>query len=634
MIWIAAACAFHTGAAAQSVLPQQPPTLPQSPSSSTHTTAQEPLPATASDPADSIDSANLAPAQDELSWAISPIPTRFRLAATKGKWRDLLQIHVPVLDEQAEAQILTPGLLRKLRSDITSLLATEAYFSPTVRFEKAKEDASLILIHIDVGQITKVRQVDLQIEGELGQEIAVQQAVAIQRQTQLRSTWLLPVGSAFRDDDWRNAKNQLVDQLRANRFAAATLKDSDAAVDADQMLADLTVTVDSGPTFLLGDLHITGLQRYPAWLLERFNPPKRGEVFSRSRLFEYQRALQNSAYFTTVAVNVEPDIAQAAAVPVDVIVTERQSRDIGVGAGYSTNTGLRTELSYRDRNLLSQAWELRSAVRIEQKRQLAYSDIYLPPRASNQLDSFGVLFDRLDVAGLLQTRTALGVKRTISDGKWERRYGVNLSHEKLELDGATPERNRALVASFGVTWRQVDNHFAPRDGQIVQLESAVSEKILVSDQSFLRLDLKYQRWIPVAKQDHILLRAEVGEVFAPNPPGADGIPEDYLFRTGGSTSVRGFAYQSLGIPHPGGVTGGRVLGVASAEYVHQFNATWGAATFVDVGDAARSWRDFQTKQGLGVGARYQTPAGPIALDLAYGRQVKRLRLDFSISVAF
>lgn len=572
--------------------------------------------------------------QEDLSWAVSPNPTYFKLGEAKGKWRALLEQHVSVLSENAEAQILTPALLRKLRTDITQLLNTEAYFAPTVQFQKDKANPSLVLIQIEVGSATKVRQVDIKYEGELGQAIADNQPEALQRQTKSQAAWPLTAGSIFRDDEWRNAKNQLIDQLRADRYAAAKLVDSDALVDADQFLADLSLTVDSGPTFLLGDLHITGLERYPSWLLERFNPPKRGEIFSRARLFEYQRSLQNSAYFATVTVNVDPDTTQAAAVPIDVTVTERRSRDIGIGAGYSTNTGLRTELSYRDRNLFEKAWELRSAVRIEQKRQLAYSDIYLPPRASNQLDSFGVLFDRLDVSGLLQTRTAFGVKRTITDGKWERRYGINLSHEKLELDGAAVERNQALVASFGVTWRQVDNSFAPRDGQIAQLDTAVSEKVLISDQSFLRLNLKYQRWIPVASKDHILLRAELGEVFAPNPPGADGIPEDYLFRTGGSNSVRGFAYQSLGIPHPGGVTGGRVLGVASAEYVHQFNTTWGAATFVDVGDAARTWRDFQSKQGVGVGARYQTPAGPIALDLAYGRQTKRVRLDFSISVAF
>ncbi|MBY0574182.1 MAG: BamA/TamA family outer membrane protein, partial [Undibacterium sp.] len=58
------------------------------------------------------------------------------------------------------------------------------------------------------------------------------------------------------------------------------------------------------------------------------------------------------------------------------------------------------------------------------------------------------------------------------------------------------------------------------------------------------------------------------------------------------------------------------------------------AAFVDIGDAAKDWQAFRSKQGIGVGVRWKTPAGPIALDLAYGRQTQKMRLDFSIAIAF
>ena len=40
------------------------------------------------------------------------------------------------------------------------------------------------------------------------------------------------------------------------------------------------------------------------------------------------------------------------------------------------------------------------------------------------------------------------------------------------------------------------------------------------------------------------------------------------------------------------------------------------------------------QQGIGMGARVKTLAGPIALDLAYGNKTKKFRLDFSIAIAF
>ena len=204
-------------------------------------------------------------------------------------------------------------------------------------------------------------------------------------------------------------------------------------------------------------------------------------------------------------------------------------------------------------------------------------------------------------------------------------------HEKITVEGEQTQVSKALVGNVGWTWRDVDNTFAPRQGEIYQLDLAGSEKALLSDQRIVRLYAKYQRWIPVGRADSVILRTELGQVFA---DGDEGVPEDYLFRTGGSATVRGYAYQSLGVEQGTAVTGGRVMTTASAEYVHWLDMTWGVATFVDAGDAADSWKSLRMYESMGIGGRYRTPAGPIALDLAYGRQTKKLRLDFSIAIAF
>ncbi|MES2050023.1 MAG: BamA/TamA family outer membrane protein [Pseudomonadota bacterium] len=570
--------------------------------------------------------------QDLLtSTATTPQLTSFQLGIAKGEWAGLIRQHIPELSASAEAQSLTPGVLRKLRRQISSILSTEGYFSPLIGFKKNTGNTNIVLVNIDAGARTTIQDLEIQFSGALEDAAKLGQGQALARKESLIANWSLPNGAAFRDSEWASAKNQLSENLHNDNYAAATILDSEAVIDADSHTASLRVEVDSGPSFVLGEINVNGLQRYPASLLERFEPPKKGEAYSRTRLLEYQRALQNSAYFSTVAVSVEADPLKADAVPIEVEVVERKARDLALGAGYSTNTGFRTEVSYRDRNVFENAWDLRSAVRLEQRRQLAYADIYLPPRTRDQLDSFGVLVDRLDVSGLLQNRSALGIKRTNNLGYFEQRMGLNFTLEKNQPDGERERFSRALVASFGWTWRAVDDQFAPRKGQIVQADIAVSEKAVVSDQRFIRLFGKLQRWIPFGKEDSVILRAEAGQMFS---AGLTGIPEDYLFRTGGSSSVRGYRYQSLGIQHPASVTGGRVMATASAEYVHWYGSNLGSAAFLDIGDAADSWPSYHAKQGLGVGLRYKTPAGPLALDLAYGKQSKKLRLDVSIAIAF
>ena len=128
-----------------------------------------------------------------------------------------------------------------------------------------------------------------------------------------------------------------------------------------------------------------------------------------------------------------------------------------------------------------------------------------------------------------------------------------------------------------------------------------------------------------------ILRGEVGEVFASD---GDQVPNDVLFRTGGAGSVRGYAYQSLGVEEGGAVLGGRVLGVASAEYLYPVTPKWAAAVFVDAGNAARRWQDFRFAVGYGVGARWASPVGPLGLDLAYGVDARQARLHFTLDVSF
>ena len=104
--------------------------------------------------------------------------------------------------------------------------------------------------------------------------------------------------------------------------------------------------------------------------------------------------------------------------------------------------------------------------------------------------------------------------------------------------------------------------------------------------------------------------------------------------TGGTGSVRGYAYQSLGIKEGNATVGGRFLGVVSAEATHWLNESWGIAAFVDAGDAVDQLEDVRLAVGYGLGARWRSPAGPIGVDLAYGQRTSRVELHFSLAIPF
>ena len=77
-----------------------------------------------------------------------------------------------------------------------------------------------------------------------------------------------------------------------------------------------------------------------------------------------------------------------------------------------------------------------------------------------------------------------------------------------------------------------------------------------------------------------------------------------------------FDGDSLVFDENGEVIGGSSLVTGSFEYEHPIRARWSIATFVDSGNAfERSAMDAKT--GAGLGARWQSPLGPIRIDLAH-----------------
>ncbi len=54
--------------------------------------------------------------------------------------------------------------------------------------------------------------------------------------------------------------------------------------------------------------------------------------------------------------------------------------------------------------------------------------------------------------------------------------------------------------------------------------------------------------------------------------------------------------------------------VGSGEYEHFFLDNWGAAVFVDAGDAFKS--SFDANVGAGIGLRWKSPIGMVRVDVA------------------
>ena len=97
------------------------------------------------------------------------------------------------------------------------------------------------------------------------------------------------------------------------------------------------------------------------------------------------------------------------------------------------------------------------------------------------------------------------------------------------------------------------------------------------------------------------------------------LPPDKRFYAGGSATVRGYKYQSVGPRFPDNKPqGGTSVAAATVEFRQRILDSFGMAVFADAGQVTASGSPFAGNWaiGAGVGARYYTPVGPIRVDVA------------------
>lgn len=546
--------------------------------------------------------------------ALEEALTRFRLPAEADE-----------ADEERE--------LRRAERAAIEVLATEGYFNPSVRFEPNPAEVSRYRLVVTPGRLTTVTAVDIAFKG------ALTEAAYAERAARLRREWSLEVGKPFRSADWEAAKNRLLLAVTAHDFAAATLADSSAEVDAESGSAVLKVEIDSGPAYRIGPLQIEGLERYQASLVERFNPFTTGDPYDRAMMVQFQQALQETAYFSSVVVTLglEPDTADAA--PLKVQLSEALTRRFSAGVGFATNTGAHIEAVYRQAILFGRPYLLQTGFRVDQTGQFAYADVIFPPERGGARNSVGALIENSDIENLQINRWGLGTSRTRLEGprdgrNVEKQWAVNFEHERRETPLDPPITLDVISTSYTWTRRDVDDITNPRRGNLLQLQGSVGTGGLSIEDAFVRGFGSIAQYFPVGERDVLILRGQLGAVQAES---TNAVPNKFLFRTGGALTVRGYDFESLGVEQGGAIVGGRALAVASVEYVKwlkRWGGNWGVAAFVDAGDAAARFDDLDPALGVGLGVRWRTPAGPLAMDVAWGERYQQVRVHFSVAIAF
>ncbi|MET0335290.1 MAG: BamA/TamA family outer membrane protein [Rhizobacter sp.] len=612
--------------------PANPPAAPAA------ATAAAPAASAASEPAAATAAA--APA----SAASAPVTVAYRVQVqAPDNLRKLLLTYLDLARFQNAPQtegITNAELIRLAAaspSQARQLLETEGYFNAEIGVTRIDppDETPLITLNVAPGPRTTIGQWELTITGELQKRIEFGEKDAIDLLERLRKRWPLEEGSYFSQSAWSSAKSGTLAQLRAEGYAAATLGESTAHIDAKTNTATLAVELQSKPLFILGDMKIEGLKRYDEEGIRNVADFGPGAPYSEKRLYDFQERLMKLGLFNSVTVSIEPEESQAKAVPVMVRVTEQSLHQMVAGVGFSDNTRERITLEHRNLRPLGYPVQMRNKFELGRKQRTWEGELLSDPGDEQYRKLLAGGVSRLDTDTDVTFSWKVRAGRTLYTERIERLIFVEQLNATV-TNGLGESTSRALSMNYHWTWRDLDDMILPTRGLTTVIQGGAGYALSETGQDgpFSRLYTRNTLYWPLGGAWFSQTRIELGQIFAKD---AVGIPETLLFRAGGDESVRGYGYRSLGPYINGVLTSGRHLLTASVEVARPFTTSrpdlwW--AVFVDGGNASNEWADYKPAVGYGVGVRWRSPVGPLRIDYAYGEEVRKGRLHFSVGIVF
>lgn len=497
-------------------------------------------------------------------------------------------------------------LFSQAEEEAAEALQPYGYYHADVHAElKPGEQAGSyeVRLHIQPGDPVIVTEAKIDV-GSAALEIpGVREAVAAFRPK---------VGERLEHGVYESSKATIATALQTNGFFAAELLRHRVAVTASSNTATVDLAWNAGERFRFGAVRFPDTQ-FSDEFLRRYVPWRPDEYYTTDKLLQLQQRLVDADYFS--AVSVQPDVEQAAngVVPIDTLLVPAKRTVYKAGAYVSTDSGPGVRLGVERRWLNDRGHKIGGQAEYSQRLQ-AFSTFYRIPRPGERNRNYNFAAGyRDEETDSSQSRTArLSAFETLDP--W---YGYTRTLGLQYLNGdftiAEEQRNSSLLYAEGtLTRKRADDLLFPGRGLSVTYVLRLAGEGLLSDATLAQAQA-HAKWVrPAGQRSRAIFRASLGAMAVDD---FDALPPELRFFAGGDRSIRGFDYQQIGETNAtGGVIGGKFLSVASAEYEHYFLPKWGAAVFVDAGDAYTT--RFEANVGAGIGVRWRSPVGIVRLDVA------------------
>ena len=598
-----------------------------------------------------------------LANAADPQPYRVDMASTDDSARDdTLKATSDLLSLRKTAPVGPFALIGRARTDLDRLktvLESYGYYQSYVAItiddlplddpmlgeeltRRAADNEARVRITFSIGPIYHLRNIT--IDGDIPKDA--------------RSSLALATGDPAVASEVLAGGERLQTALADQGYAFAKVDTPVAHEDPQNRVLDVTFQAVTGPRVRIGKIRFRGLRQVKEEYVRRRLLLHEGEDYGASRIESARKDLLAAGVFSSVSVQMGTEAeSKAGAVPLTFRVRERKQHAAGINAAYSSDLGGSTGFNWTNRDVSGKADSLTlSATAINLGGGTATTGIgydingkYLIPdwktRDQSLQTSVGALRQSLEAYDQTALTTGVTVNRKLSK-IWSASAGITAGEERIDQECVT--RNYTLFALPLAATLNTTGLDSPLEDptQGVRASASIAPTLSIRSSSSLNagcpadalpeatsggpnavflitqvsiayyLDLNSIGLNSTRKRSILALRALGGLA-----SGASefSLPPDQRFYAGGSGTIRGYRYQSIGPVFPdGNPKGGTAIGAGSVEYRQRVGTSLGFAVFVDAGQVSDNLNALSgsLRFGGGAGVRYYTPIGPIRLDLA------------------
>lgn len=512
-------------------------------------------------------------------------------------------------NREAPAPLRVEWLNAQAPEEIAEALEPYGFYQPNIETDLKKEGNDWVATYkITPNDPIKIHDLIFEIDGE-GNRKRIFKTIIQESDLRLEA----PLNQV----SYEKMKTTLYNRALSLGYFDVTFPMHEIIVNLDTYKSLVHLAMDTGQRYKFGEVTFHS-EYFSEELLRRYLNINADTEFSDTRTLELQEDLDAADYFEEVIIAPTID-HQSKTVPLDVTVTPKKKRVFSAGIGYSTDIGVRLSGLGTWRYINRMGHKFNVDLLLAQKQRRAVFNYRVPgKRPATSFYDIYFKYNYEDTKYRDYTALIVGASSTHKKEGFKQIYALDYRNDKFRTPDGIRMRTQLLVPSATFKWDNIVNPLFEDwviKGSVMVRGGAEN---FGSDINFVQVKVEGTAAIPIAKNDRVILRGQMGHTFISSKDLYNLSPA-LLFQTGGDNSVRGYRYNGIGARgyKEDEIYGGKKLIVGSFEWEHKFTKEWAGVAFVDAGDAFNGDKP-SLKFGAGLGVRWFSQIGIVKFDIAHG----------------